>query len=183
MSTRDSHFVVSIVRIPLPSQNRAMMQFDVCVMFYWWNKVCHTNLRESWYQLLTSGFWKLTTIKIKGPRMLGAHLPPLADHHSFRLDHSSQYLGQRGLTWWSNLHTKKSPFPPPPFFFLNVRTVLLAECQRASLCLSLLCHISSSESAPPASSHHAREGKQSWHVSLMRSRARSVGKELRFHTH
>lgn len=37
---------------------------------------------------------------------------------------------------------------------------------------------------PPASSHHAHEGKQSWHVSLMRSRARSVGKELFFfHTH
>ena len=34
---------------------------------------------------------------------------------------------------------------------------------------------------PPASSHHAREGKQSWHVSLMRSWPLSAGKKLLFH--
>lgn len=72
--------------------------------------------------------------------------------------------------------------PPTPFFFLYVWTVFGWVPGSQPLLVLVVPHFLI-RVRPPASSHHAHEGKQSWHVSLMRSRARSVGKELRFHTH
>lgn len=71
---------------------------------------------------------------------------------------------------------------PTPFFFLYVWTVFGWVPGSQPLLVLVVPHFLISV-RPPASSHHAREGKQSWHVSLMSSRARSVGKELCFHTH
>lgn len=71
---------------------------------------------------------------------------------------------------------------PTPFFFLYVWTVF-GRVPESQPLLVLVVPQFLIRVRPPASSHHAHEGKQSWHVSLMRSRAQSVGKELCFHTH
>lgn len=81
----------------------------------------------------------------KGTYVWSQPLSTLINCHSFRLNLRSQNLGQQSLTRCSNLHTKKKKCSPTPFSFCEL---LLAGCQKASLCLCLLCHISSSEYTP-----------------------------------
>lgn len=117
--------------------------------------------------------------------------------NSFRLHLSYSKLGQRRITWHPHLHTKKcSPSPTPtrrplPLFFLFFICELLwlgaREPASAAACCATFLHLITTPTptppppySHPPSSHHAHEGKQNWHVSLMRSPAPSMGKELLF---
>lgn len=116
----------------------------------------------------------------KGTCVWSQPLSTLIHCHSFRLNLRSQNLGQQSLTRCSNLHTKKKKMFSHPLFFLWTAFGRVPESQ--PLLVFVVPHFLI-RVHPPASSHHAREGKQSWHVSLMRSRDGSVGKEHCFHTH
>lgn len=118
----------------------------------------------------------------------------LARRHSFTLNHGNQNLGQPSLTRDSHLHTKKKKYRPPHcflFFPFGFCELCLALCQKNSLCFSLLCHISSIGMRPPVipdpslqpHSIMAVKENKAGTISLMRSRAQSVGKKLLFHAH
>lgn len=86
---------------------------------------------------------------------------------------------------------KKSPPPPVFSFSFGFCELCLALCQKTSLCFSLLCHISSigmrpptpTPAPPPASFHHGREGKQSWHRLFNEEQSSGRGEEAPFSTH
>lgn len=143
LSNTDFHFTVAAVGFL--SHPRIVLCYSLMRRWCLIDETkCVTQICGSSDQLLMSWYWKLTTIQIK--HMFGATLYRLLHRHSFRLHHSNQNLGHRGLTWFANLHTKKMFFRP--LFSFCMCELFLAECQKASLCLCLLCHISSSEYAP-----------------------------------
>lgn len=135
-----------------------------------------TLIINGWKRSRQQSHWKSVLEPIYG-------LPSMFSH---------QNLGQQSLTWCLKFAYQTtsppppSPLPPPPsFLFLYVWTGWVPGSQ--PLLLLVVPHFLTRirpppppPNTPPASFHHAREGKQSWHVSLMRSRAQSVGKELHF---
>lgn len=119
----------------------------------------------------------------------------LALCHSFTFNHGNQNLGQPSLTRDSHLHTPPpKKYRPPhcfPFFPFGFCELCLAVCQRTRLFFSSLCHISSIGMKPPSPPSYlppslqphsimAVKENKAGTVSLMRSRAQSVGKKLLF---
>lgn len=85
--------------------------------------------------------------KKKKAHMFEANLHKLLRCHSFSLDHSYQNLGQRSLTWYSHLHTKKNVLPPP-FLFVCVNCFWPRARKPASACAC--CATFPHQSTPPS---------------------------------
>lgn len=148
-------------------------------MFYWWNKVCHTNVWDAPALIINVLIFKAENNPTEGACLPSYCISPF-------LKTRPQLPESRAASHDARICIPKKMFTHPLFLLVCVNCFWLGARKPASAwaCCATFPHQSNPPPPPtPASFHHAHEEKQSWHVSLMKSRAQSVGKELCFHTH